>query len=531
LCEQREDQLASLGWLWLCVPEAREVFEERLRAVEVWVGWRCSALQLLLEGLAAHDVLGLGEIAHDVKVAQPLQLGAQLAAAVLIFAWVYAGLGLDGVEDEPAQLGVGLSRPLSLLAGARAEQNSSGISRPVGGRSRSFAYAAVGERSHAALARDLSERHNGSMTDQDSFARLRLTGGRFDGHGMPVETLVELAQYRELVLGVARARFLREHPERQRVPRGFVDRLQLRLQTVEEGSAMPVLERVVPPGALMAVEDDFTRARDAIEEAVAAAEKGAPPPEGFPPEALVLFNRFGQTLRADEAIELRRGAAKTGPRYTPETRRRLVLSQRRTYQEEVHGIGWISEVDGNGMSCRIRLRMGPAGSVPAPLDEVTFGPVKDVLEPNGEGPPVRVSGIGVFDSERGLIRFDSIHDVNVIDDPDDLISLDNRLDELASLDPGWLDGDGLRPDALVLMRARRILADLLAFEVPRPRVFATPEGGVQAEWTIDDHEISVTFEPDGKLYAVSVNLISGDADEPTMATDDLEQIAQLLQVS
>lgn len=381
------------------------------------------------------------------------------------------------------------------------------------------------------MVRNPSELHNGVMDDRTPFARLRLTGGRFDGQGMPVETLVELAQYRELVLGVARAQFLRSHPERKRVPRGFFDRLQLRLRTVEDGSAVPVLERVAPAGALIAVDDDFTRARDAIEDAVAAAESGEQPPSGFPQEALVLFNRFGQTLRPDEAIELRRGSAPSGPRYTVDTRRKLLLSKRRTYTEELQGLGWISEVDGNGMSCRIRLRMGPATPVPAPLDEVTFGPVKDVLEPNGEGPPVRVSGVGVFDSERRLIRFDSIYDVNVLDDPEDLVSLDDRLDELASLNTGWLDGEGVRPDALVLERARRMLADLLTFEVPRPRVFATPDGGVQAEWTVGEHEISVTFEPDGKLYAVSVNLASGDAEEPELAADDPAKIAQLLQVS
>ncbi len=211
-----------------------------------------------------------------------------------------------------------------------------------------------------------SELHNGVMVDRAPFARLRLTGGRFDDQGMPVETLVELAQYRELVLGVARVQFLREHPERQRVPRGFFDRLQLRLRTVEDGSAVPVLERVASPGTLLDVDDDFTRARDAIEDAVAAAETDQPPPDGFPPKALVLFNRFGQTLRPDEAIELRRGSAATGPRYTVDTRRKLLLSKRRTYQEELQGIGWISEVDGNGMSCRIRLRMGLCDAGPRP---------------------------------------------------------------------------------------------------------------------------------------------------------------------
>lgn len=382
-------------------------------------------------------------------------------------------------------------------------------------------------------ARDIAGLHNDLMAsqDQDIFARLRLTGGRFDGDGMPVETLAELAQYRELVLGVARAQFLSENPERKRVPRGFTDRLQLRLRTVEEGSAVPVLERPAQEGTLLAPEDEFTRARDAIEDAVAAAEADEPPPPRFPPEALVLFNRFGQTLKPDEAIELRRGSATTGPRYTAQTRRKLVLRQKSTYQEELHGIGWISEVDGNGMSCRIRLRLGPNSPVPAPLDEVIFGPVRDVLEPNGEGPPVWVSGVGVFDSDQGLLRFDSIHEVSVLDEPEDLASLDRRLEELASLNTGWLDGDGVRPDGDVLQRASCMLADLLTFEVPRPRVFATPEGGVQAEWTIADHEISVTFEPDGRLYAVSVNLASGQAEEPELATDDPEQIAQLLQVS
>jgi hypothetical protein len=381
------------------------------------------------------------------------------------------------------------------------------------------------------MAHDPGGLHNDLMESQDIFARLRLTGGRFDGEGMPVETLAELAQYRELVLGVARAQFLSENPERKRVPRGFVDRLQLRLRTVEEGSAVPVLERAAPEGSLLAVDDEFTRARDAIEEAVQAAEADQPLPAGFPRESLVLFNRFGQTLRPDEAIELRRGSADTGPRYTAETRRKLVLSQKRTYQEELHGIGWISEVDGNGMSCRIRLRLGPATPVPAPLDEVIFSPVKEVLEPNGEGPPVWVSGVGVFDSDRGLIRFDSIHDITVLDEPEDLANLDKRLDELASLNAGWLDGEGEIPRSDVLNRASRLLADLLTFEVPRPRVFATPEGGVQAEWTIGDHEISITFEPGGELYAVSVNLASGQTEEPELASDDPEQIAHLLQLS
>lgn len=369
------------------------------------------------------------------------------------------------------------------------------------------------------------------MVHLDCFTRLRLTGGRFDGQGIPVETLVELAAYRELVLGVAKELFRTAHPGRQRVPPGFAERLQLRLRTVEGGSAVPVLERVAATGTLPAADDDFTHARDVIEDAVIAVAGGADLPSAFPRSALVLFNRFGQTLRSDEAIELCPGSATSGATYTRDVRKRLVLNQRRNFQEEVEDIGWVSGVDADHMSCLIRLRMGPPAAVPAPLDEVTFAAAKEALEPKGEGPPVRVSGIGVFDADQRLIRFDSIHDVSVLEDADDLARLDHRFDELAALHAGWLDGEGVAPDAVVLDRARHILAELLNFDVPRPRVFPTPEGGVQAEWDVAGREISVAFEPDGTLYAVSANLASGQTEEPELAADNVEQIARLLLVS
>jgi hypothetical protein len=354
-----------------------------------------------------------------------------------------------------------------------------------------------------------------------------MTGGRFEGNiGMPVEALAELVAYHELVVGVAKEVFRSSHPNRQRLPRGFTDRLQLRLQSVEQGSAIPVLERVRESGALLAVTDEFTQSRDIIEDAVAAIAGGRTLPSSFPPDALVLFNRFGQTLRPDEAIELRRGTATSGPRYTRDVRRQLVLERGSTYQDEVRDIGWVWEIDANRMSCNIRLRLGPSAPVAAPLDEVTFEPLWKALAPNGNGPPVRILGVGVFDTTRGLMRLDSIHDVSPVDDPDDLAALDNRLGELEELQEGWLDGDGLPPAPAALQSARATLAELLGLEAPRPRVYPTPEGGVQAEWTAGNHEISLTFQPDGTLYAVAVNSESGEADE--LPDGDTVRIAQFV---
>ncbi len=345
---------------------------------------------------------------------------------------------------------------------------------------------------------------------------------------MPVEALTELVAYQQLVVGVAKEVYRSRHADRQRLPRGFADRLQLRLRTIEQGSAMPVLERTREPGALMPREDDFTRSRDLIEEAVAAIADGDALPEDFPRQAVVLFNRFGQTLRPDEAIELRKPAAQSGPRYTRDVQRRLVLAERRTFQAEVSDIGWILELDSTRMTCMIRLRSVPrAQPVSAPVDDFTFDQVKAAVEPNGEGPPVHVTGMGVYSTAGHVFRLDSIQDVSPVEDPEGLEALDNRIAELAELKPGWLDGAGAPLTLAALEKARITLTELLLLDAPRPHIYPTPEGGVQAEWAAGAHEISVTFEPDGSSYALAVKRESGESSE--LENGDSMEIAQFFQ--
>lgn len=362
----------------------------------------------------------------------------------------------------------------------------------------------------------------------ETFARLRLSGARFEDQGMPVSSLVELVAYQELILGVAKARFRHLNPARRRVPKRFGDRLQLRIRSVEQGSVVPVLERVRMAQELP-LTDEFDEARELIAGAVAAVAAGAPLPDAFPRDALVLFNRFGQSLEDDEAIELRSGTAPSGPRYSRSVRRQLLLTNGSYVQQEVHVIGWVTEIDAVRMSCTIRLYPEAPSYVRGPLDEVTFGPVKELLTPNGEGPMVAIVGTGVFNADGRLLRLDSIHDISASDPNDeDLAKLNRRLSQLAALEIGWLDGDGAPPTQKALSLAERVLTELLAMEVPSPRAFPTPDGGIQAEWTIGHREVSVTFEPHGSLYALSVNTASGTSDERVLDSEDVGQITRFV---
>lgn len=106
--------------------------------------------------------------------------------------------------------------------------------------------------------------------------------------------------------------------------------------------------------------------------------------------------------------------------------------------------------------------------------------------------------------------------------------LESRLDALSRLSGGWLDGDGVTPTPAAVETARHLIWVLLNHGVPRPRIAPTPEGGVEAEWSVDDREVSVTFEPDGSLYGNSVDLTTGEITEPELSPDDHQAVADFV---
>ena len=99
LREQREQDPAPLGGLGLELPEAPEVLEQLAGPLDLGVVWRAQALELLLDRLAAHHVLRLGEIAHQVEVAQALELGEQLATPLGSRSGLLARVGAERFEQ------------------------------------------------------------------------------------------------------------------------------------------------------------------------------------------------------------------------------------------------------------------------------------------------------------------------------------------------------------------------------------------------------------------------------------------------
>lgn len=320
-----------------------------------------------------------------------------------------------------------------------------------------------------------------------------LHGPRFEGGSVPFELLRDLAVLEELVVEVAKHRFLQAHERRRRVPRGFTARVELRLTRIEDGSAAVAIDLVVPADLLPETEPERRyafEARDAIVNGIAAAAAGRAIADHLPAAALSYFDRLGRGLRDGEWIEFHRDRDPSPVRFDREVRRRLVLASptAKELTEETSVRGRIPEADQHVSTFQLMLPEGR--KIKAPIEAPHLDLVLEAFNGWRQGQSVEIRGVGRFDRNNRLLSLDSVHDITLLD-PLDVVA---RLDEIAALSDGWLDGEGMAPSRAGTEWLASWLSASEMAEFPMPRLYPTPEGGVQAEWTLGTVEISLEID-------------------------------------
>ncbi|MDD2724198.1 MAG: hypothetical protein PHH59_09295 [Methylovulum sp.] len=324
----------------------------------------------------------------------------------------------------------------------------------------------------------------------NEFLKPRLVGGRFDEHSLPLELLKDFSALEEMIVEVAKWKFRESHPERERISRGFGKGLELHLAGVEEGSAIPVIMLVFPMLFPSAEASYFEQARDAIIETIACAEQGKPLP--LPSELLGYFDRFGRGLRGNEFIEFS-GKNNQPARLTLETRKRLILaSKAEEWTEEMPLKGRIFEVDQVRMSFELELKDGT--KLKAPLTNQHLDIVLEASTGFRKGMRVAVQGVVKKDRQDHFRSIESVEHIS----PLDPLDVESRLEELAELQDGWLDGKGIAPNGDGLLWLAKEFDVNFSPLLPLPYLYPTAEGGVQAEWSIGNWEASLEVNLDNK---------------------------------
>ncbi|HYW08992.1 MAG TPA: hypothetical protein VE913_18680 [Longimicrobium sp.] len=98
------------------------------------------------------------------------------------------------------------------------------------------------------------------------------------------------------------------------------------------------------------------------------------------------------------------------------------------------------------------------------------------------------------------------------------------LDEFRSLHAEWLDGKGVAPSATGLDWLSRAFATYYPDDLPLPYLYPTAEGGVQAEWSLGSHEITLDISIDE--HRAEWHSLALEADREEESDVDLDVAAE-----
>ncbi|MBU3660161.1 MAG: hypothetical protein FGM14_09840 [Flavobacteriales bacterium] len=338
------------------------------------------------------------------------------------------------------------------------------------------------------------------------FFQPRLTGKRFDSHTLPVELLSDFAALEELIIELAKQKYLDAHPDRKRVPRGFADGISLNLATIEEGSVLTgfVLSSLLTANSLFSTSDStltyFEQAKETFVTALEQAEKAEQ--IGLTPRFIAYFNRIGKNLLDDEAIEFNPISTNHKATLNKQTRRRILLSvdQNAEYSENTTLIVQITELNKVKQTFSIQNHnVKIAGISIQPEHKENIYKAFDEFE---LGSYVKMKVEAQFNASNTISMINTLEHIDLLDAGD----IEVRLEHISSLKEGWYYGEGKGFKKEEIMQLLLLFNANYPNELPNPNVFPTVEGKVQFEWSNDLYDLSLTIDTEkmlGDFHAIT----------------------------
>jgi len=367
--------------------------------------------------------------------------------------------------------------------------------------------------------------HNLSMDEPRTF-RLRYVGARFAEHHLPVDVLSDLPAFRDLLVAYVKTAWREAHPDRVRLPRGFIRGLQFDLVNIEDGSAIPALEWDSGSAQLQLpdMKDEIGLLVGQASERVARLFAGAASVDGtaaLSTDELNALNRFGNSLREDERIEFLGHEDGDGNVIYLDAfrRKRLITRETGTYPVRFDSVGRLlgSVIDADESNGRITINTDEHGTF-----ELRVPPERAANEFDGKmknDVQFRlVIELDENDTFRGVVE---VLEIELIDDQvlADMDNCRNRIAALSSLVDGWHDGSGKSPTLAATNAGYALLARNPGM-ASHYRIFPTEAGGLLFEFARAGWDYSVEISPDGQAEIYGVE--DGHAGEMETGSLDFE---------
>lgn len=340
--------------------------------------------------------------------------------------------------------------------------------------------------------------------DKKVFWSPRFDGGRFTNHTIPLEFLKDLMELQGLLEDLVRYEYRQKG---KCVPSKIFRDASIHLESISTGSAIVSFVLMVAPGFLYhPLMEAFEKAKESIIETVNQAENGDEI-TAIPREFCARFDRLGRGLREDESIIFApdRNTGKNGL-YNQKNRETIVKSSTKLaiLSKDIMIKGRISEVNTKEKKFIFdSLYDGKFYSKYSPeLEKIIYTNLnRDDAEIN-----LQLEATAVYKAEK-FDYFSEIKSIIAVDEMD----VSFRLNEFSDLKDGWLDGKGVAPSKKFLQKIDFDFEKYYPSDLSLPFLYPTGEGGVLAEWTSGDNEISLEINPnDYSAYFHSLNMKTDD---------------------
>lgn len=365
------------------------------------------------------------------------------------------------------------------------------------------------------------------INNPEAFASLRLTGERFHGSRLPVDTLNEIIRYRNLIAAAAKVSWEEEHPH-EALPEALQTGHDIFIEEIMSGSSVPVLGIPLDDPET----DTYVSARDDVNQLVANVSKGLVKPDDFPRWADIPdFWDLGRSLEPEEQFIIQNpvGGGEAIATIDRPIRDKHFYSLRnnlgakhRTYefrafqgrvfelnaQETKFKATMSSGVDIHG---RYRQESGLAGALKSAIGTKLDAPTMHLF--------AQVSLVGD--------RIDRVNElVGVLPDRSPWHPKFDRLNEIGNLLAGWSEGDGRTITRIAARNAAAILTQAQQRDFLIPAIFPNEDGGINIQWHRTGHGTVIECLPDGSLEISRVSANPSESQE--LSQSSTEGIGELI---
>jgi hypothetical protein len=325
----------------------------------------------------------------------------------------------------------------------------------------------------------------------DSFLSLRLTGKRFEEHGVPLEFLRNLPALNELIVKIAEDKFQEEHPGEE-APKSLRQGFELRLTNIRAGSTALDIDLISFGNSDDSYSDAIQSLLDTINSLLGVEDRPGDV-HIVPRMTASFFSRLGRTLRRGEAMELttqfgESRLAQEDCRHLRDLTKyeRAATEETETEQMWVCVQGSLRAVDQDAMTCEIQLLDGRR--IQARIQPSNFEAVIQDWNEYGKDAQFEFSGMGWWSPGWHLQRLEVIEGFKHVGP----LNFQAQVDSILALENGWLDGLGLAPPKPALRTFEDFFLTYYPDDLPVPSICPTEDGGVQLEWGYGiDHILTV----------------------------------------